>query len=187
MDFFRVGEKLIDLDRIDSAVRHILKLRSEGLSQQEVAARLKIDRTFISRLETIGNIRRGGCIGLIAFPVANGEELHSLADRYGIEERLILSNRERWEMVEQSSGMTFFNRVMSLLERFRQCDTVLMFCSPKWNRLGEVLLESQVLGADIAPTPVTGDIYLDPERLETLLRSLLRASGSQRKEREGEQ
>jgi transcriptional regulator with XRE-family HTH domain len=172
MEFVRIGDKLIDLDRIDAAVRNILALRSEGLSQQEVAARLKIDRTFISRLETIGNIRRGGRIGLIAFPVANGEELQALANRYGIEERLILSNRERWSLVEQSSGMDFFNSVMSLLERFRQCDTVLAFCSPKWNRIAEALLDSQVLATDIAPTPVTGDIYLHPERLETLLQEL---------------
>ncbi len=172
MEFIRIGDKLIDLKKIDNVVRNILKIRSEGLSQQETAARLKIDRTFISRLETIGNIRRGGRIGLIAFPVANGDELHAVADRYGIEERLILSNRERWLLVEQSSGMDFFNSVMSLLERFRQCDTVLVFCSPKWIRLAEALLDNQVLGTDIAPTPVTGDIRVDPQQLEALLLSL---------------
>ena len=54
MDLIRIGDKLIHVTKIDETVRRVLKMRSEGLSQQEVAAKLNLDRTFISRLETIG-------------------------------------------------------------------------------------------------------------------------------------
>lgn len=172
MDFMRIGEKLISLDKIDGIIRRIIKMRSEGQSQQEVANKLKLDRTFISRLENIGSVRRGGRIGLLSFPVSNKDELLALADRYGIEHHLILSNQERWKLVEQNSGMIFFNQVMSLIERFRQCDTVLVFCSAKWNDLAEVLLDNQVLAREIAPTPVRGDVYVDPAEVEKILKNL---------------
>ncbi|MBS4020933.1 MAG: helix-turn-helix domain-containing protein [Dethiobacter sp.] len=169
MDYVRIGEKLVSLEKIFETVKLITKMRSDGLSQQEVATKLKLDRTFISRLENIGSIRRGGRIGFISFPVANKDELHAMADRNGIEQRLILSNQERWQLVEQKSGMEFFNQMMSVIEGFRQCDTVLVFCSSKWNNLAGVLLDNQVLTREIAPTPVTGDIYVDPQEVEKVL------------------
>ena len=48
MEFIRIGEKLVNLQKIDKTVRRILQLRSSGMSQQEVAAKLQVDRTFIS-------------------------------------------------------------------------------------------------------------------------------------------
>ena len=48
MEFIRIGDKLINLRKINETVRRILQLRSEGLSQQEVASKLSLDRGFIS-------------------------------------------------------------------------------------------------------------------------------------------
>jgi transcriptional regulator with XRE-family HTH domain len=169
MEFIRIGEKLISVNKIDEIVRRILQMRSTGMSQQEVAAKLQLDRTFISRLETMGSVRRGGSIGLLAFPVANKEELVAVADRYGIEQRLILSDRERWGLVEDKSGIDFFNQAMGIIEQFRCCDVVLAFVSAKWIRLAEALLNSEVLAVEIAPTPIAGDIHVDPGELEKLL------------------
>lgn len=169
MDLIRIGDKLIHVTKIDETVRQVLKMRSEGLSQQEVAAKLNLDRTFISRLETIGCIRKGGQIGLLAFPVANKDELVELIERYGIEQHLILNDRERWQLVEQRSGMDFFNQVMAIVERFRQCDTVIMFCSAKWNRLAEALLDSEVFTVEIGETPIQGDIHLEAQVVEEVL------------------
>jgi transcriptional regulator with XRE-family HTH domain len=171
MDIIRIGDKLVSLEKIDGMIRHIIKMRSERFSQQEVATKLKLDRTFISRLENIGSVRRGGRLGLISFPVANKAELEALADRYGIEQRLILSNRERWQLVEQS-GIDFFNQVMSVIERFRQCDTVVVFCSSKWNDLAGALLDTQVLAREISSTPVAEDVHVDAVEVEKVLKSL---------------
>ena len=56
---FRIGDKLISLDRAERLLEQVLKLRSQGFSQQEVARRLCLDRSFISRLESAGEIRKG--------------------------------------------------------------------------------------------------------------------------------
>lgn len=173
MEFIRIGEKLVNIHKIDKMVRQILKLRSEGLSQQEVAGKLQLDRAFISRLESLGNVRRGGRIGLMAFPVSNKEELLLLAERYGIEKRLIFSNRERWQLVEEINGLDFLNRMFALLEELRQCDVVFSFCSAKWNRLAAALLDSEVITVEIGQTPMATDVYLDPKEIEAVMRPFL--------------
>lgn len=173
MELIRVGDKLVNLTKIDETVRRILQLRSEGMSQQEVAVKLQLDRAFISRLESMGSIRRGGRIGLIAFPVANKEELADLADRYGIEKRLILSDKERWGLVDGKSGIDFFNQIIEVIGSFGQCDTVLVFCSAKWNRLAQALLDCDVIALEIGSTPITGDIYVDPKEVEKMLKPFL--------------
>jgi transcriptional regulator with XRE-family HTH domain len=173
MDFIRIGDKLIDPGKIQETVLRVLKMRSEGLSQQEVARKMRLDRTFISRLETMGSIRRGGRLGLLAFPVENKDELLELADRYGIEQRLVLSNRERWHLVEQLSGLDFLNQVMTIIEQFRQCDTVLVLCSSKWSKLAEALLDNQIIVKEIGTTPIQDNIYVNPREIEEILQRLL--------------
>lgn len=173
MEFVRIGEKLVNITKIDGTVRRILRMRSEGMSQKEVAGKLQLDRAFISRLETLGSIRRGGRLGLMAFPVSNKDELTALADRYGIEERLILTDHERWRLVQAGSGIDFFNQVMEIIQLFQNCDTVLIFCSTKWYRLAEALLDGEVLGVEIGETPIAGDVYVDPHEVEKLLRPFL--------------
>ena len=173
MEFFRIGEKLVNATKIDDTVRRILRMRSEGMSQQEVAGKLQLDRAFISRLETLGSIRRGGRLGLMAFPVSNKDELIALTNRYGIEARLILTDMERWQLVQAGSGIDFFNQIMEIVQIFQNCDTVLLFCSTKWYRLAEALLDGEVLGVEIGETPITGDVYVDPYDVEELLRPFL--------------
>jgi predicted XRE-type DNA-binding protein len=60
MDILRIGTKVIDRHRVHEHVDQALDLRSTGMSQQEVAAALGTERSFISRLEGLGEIRRGG-------------------------------------------------------------------------------------------------------------------------------
>ncbi|MFW0861931.1 MAG: transcriptional regulator [Dethiobacter sp.] len=169
MEFIRIGEKLINLSKIEETTRKILHLRQLGLSQQEVAAKLLLDRTFISRLETMGAVRRGGRMGLMAFPVANKEELVAMANCLGIEQQLILSDQERWQLVEGKSGLDFFHQVMDVIEQFRSCEIVLVFCSAKWKRLAEALLDCEVLAVEIGSTPISGDVYVNPKELEKVL------------------
>ena len=68
VDLLRIGEKLISTSRIHRTVDQILELRSQGQSQQEVAEQIGVDRTFISRLEGLGEVRKGGRVAVIGFP-----------------------------------------------------------------------------------------------------------------------
>ncbi|NLM52383.1 MAG: helix-turn-helix transcriptional regulator [Firmicutes bacterium] len=173
MEFIRIGEKLVNLQKIDKTVRRILQLRSSGMSQQEVAAKLQVDRTFISRLESLGNVRRGGRMGMMAFPVSNKEELLALADRYGVEKKLILSNQERWQLIQHKSGIDFLHAVFKIIEDLRQCDTVFVFCSAKWNRLASALLDNEVYTVEIGKSPINTDVYVDPQKVESILKQFV--------------
>jgi len=85
MDFIRVGDKLISRQRIVHMIDKALEKRVAGASQQEVANMLGVDRSFVSRLETLGEIRKGSKIALIGFPVGNKDELKQVADEFGVD------------------------------------------------------------------------------------------------------
>lgn len=173
MDFFRVGDKLLDVKKANRAVEKIFALRSQGLSQQEVAARLHLDRAFISRLETLGEVRRGEKLGLLGFPLQNKEELAQIAEKAGVDFALLMTEKERWQFAQERSGMEFFNEVMQIVSRLRECDTIIVLGSSKWIELAEVLFDNQVLYIEIGDTPIKEDIYLEPDRLESLLQKVL--------------
>lgn len=67
-DFFRAGDKLLNRVKLDRIVDRIFQLRVSGLSQQEVAQRVGCDRSFVSRLESLAEVRKGGSLAVIGFP-----------------------------------------------------------------------------------------------------------------------
>ena len=62
-DLFRIGEKMISPEKLNRIIEQILEQRSRGLSQQEVAVRFGVDRTFVSRLEGLGRSARAPAWG----------------------------------------------------------------------------------------------------------------------------
>ncbi len=173
MDFFRIGDKLLDAKKANRTVGKIFALRSQGLSQQEVAVRLHLDRAFISRLENLGEVRRGKKLGLLGFPLQNKEELAQIAQEVGVDFSLLMTEKERWQFAQERSGMEFFNEIMQIVSRLRECDTIIVLGSSKWIELAEVLFDNQVLYIEIGDTPIKEDIYLEPERLKSLLQKVL--------------
>ena len=53
MNLVRVGDKVINKDKIDRTVDRLLDMRSEGLSQAEAASLIGTDRSFVSRLRAL--------------------------------------------------------------------------------------------------------------------------------------
>ena len=78
-EFLRVGDKLLDKGKIARAVERVLAMRAAGASQQEAADAVGVDRSFVSRLEALGEVRRGGRVALVGFPVANKAEIEAVA------------------------------------------------------------------------------------------------------------
>ena len=74
----RIGDKIINPDKIHRVIDDVLEMRGRGLSQQEIANKVGIDRTVISRLETLGEVRKGGRIALVGFPIKNCAELAAM-------------------------------------------------------------------------------------------------------------
>lgn len=171
-DLVRVGEKVISRAKLIDAIDRILDLRFRGMSQQEVADKLQVDRTFISRLESLGEVRKGGTVALVGFPVRNKDEVERVAREEGVDFILLMTERERRDFIEKRSGLDLFNDVMDLAARVRQHDVVVLIGSDKRIRILGALLDREVIRVEIGKSPIEEDKYVDPEALRATLRSL---------------
>lgn len=168
----RIGDKLINRHKIYRTVDHILSLRCQGLSQQEVAKKVGIDRTVISRLENMGEIRKGKSIALIGFPIRNCEELEQIAHQEGIDYCLLLTETERWQFVQEKSGVELFNAIMGIISQIRSHDTVIILGSNMRIKLIETMLDKEVIGIEIGESPIAEDQYVEPEIIRDIMRKI---------------
>lgn len=172
MRLIRVGDKVINRERIFHVVTRMLELRASGLSQQEVAEQLEIDRTLISRLETIGEVRKGKKIALVGFPVKNRNELVEVAQAEGVDYILLMTEAERLEFARSQNGADLLNQVMGLIARARECDAVIFLGSDQRLKMVEALVGSNVIGVEIGSSPLHEDKYVDPDQIRELIKNL---------------
>lgn len=168
-DLVRIGEKIISLRKIQESIKKILKLRSAGLSQQEVANELCLDRTFISRLESIGEVRKGKKIAVFGFPLQNKEEVTRIAQAKGVDFVWLMSEKERWELVKGKSALDFFNEVMELITILQGYDIVVIIASARWLKIAEALLNNEIVFLDLGTSPITEDRFLNLKTFEETL------------------
>jgi hypothetical protein len=173
LEFVRIGDKVISKSKIQKEIDKILALRAKGCSQQETAELRGIDRSFISRVESIGELLKGRNIGVIGFPIKNKEQILSVLHERGISNCLIMSEAERLHFVGDKTGAELVNEIMTLLGEFRNYDTVIVMASDRRGRLIQALLDQQVVLLDIGNSPLTEDVHLDIERLEEVLDAVL--------------
>jgi len=168
----RIGEKIINRQKVHQSIDEMLDMRSRGLSQKEVANRIGIDRTVISKLETIGEVRKGGRVALVGFPIENCEELRNMAKQEGVDYSLLMSEQERWDFVQKKTGVDFFNAIMEIIATLRNYDIVIILGSNMRIKLIETLLDKEVIGVQIGASPIAEDKYVDPESIRTIVRQL---------------
>lgn len=166
---FRIGEKMISLDKANRLVERVLELREQGVSQQEVSKRLHIDRSLVSRIETIGEIRKGSRVAVIGFPLANADQLSDICRDYGLDFFLLLDNEKRWDLVRDQQALDFFNRMFEMIARLREFDTLIMISSEKWHHLAEALLDIQIIYINLGATPIQEDCFIDPKYFKKVL------------------
>ncbi|MGR6837150.1 transcriptional regulator [Syntrophomonas erecta] len=172
MDIFRIQDKIISWQKIEKTLQKALTLRSRGFSQQEVADRLKIDRTFISRLEGIGELRKGQSIAFVGFPILNKEEIREILEREGVDFILLMTEKERLDFVNNRSGKELLNELMDLTSRVRSYEVVICVGSDERLKLLEGILDAQVIFIEIGSSPITEDKWVDPEEIKKILRSI---------------
>ncbi len=170
MDLIRVGDKVISKKKINEAIEDILKLRAQGMSQSDVGERLGIERTFISRLEGLGEIRKGQSIAAVGFPIRNKEEVEQALKSFGVDYCLLLSENERNAFAEQGSQM--INKLMELINKFRSYDTVIVMASDYRNRTMKDMLDNQIIEIDVGKSPLKDDVVVDIEMLTDILKIL---------------
>lgn len=172
MELFRIGNKLVSKEKIHTMIDRVVSLRSQGNSQRETAEILGLDRSFISRLENVGEVRRGGKIAIIGFPVKNKEELKKMAVEEGIDFVLLLTESERRFFLNGSSGVELFNRLMDIILELRDYDTVIIIGSDERIKIVESLLDKEVVSLEIGRSPLTEDVYVDTSQLKGIISSL---------------
>jgi len=170
-DFRRIGDKLISRERIIAVVDEVLTLRQAGLSQQEVAARLGTDRTFVSRLESLGEIRKGARIAVVGVPVLNKDEIVRVAEEQGVDFTFVLGEEERWSFLRGKSGFELFAEAAHLLEKMWEHDVVVILGHNRPAEIIEALLTRRAAVFHLAQAQGR-DGYFPPEQLADLLSRL---------------
>lgn len=158
--------------KLDRIIDRIFQLRVSGLSQQQVAQRVGCDRSFISRLESLAEVRKGGSIAVIGFPLSNTGELIELCDKLGVEYSLLMTDVERWGMIESHDGKSLLNWLMQLMLEMSEYDHLIMIGSDMRIRLAEAIVGDKVVGVIIGESPMEEDIYLSPQKLKDLITSI---------------
>lgn len=172
MDLIRLGEKIISRRKIDQAVGEILNLRSRGVSQTEVAARLGVDRTLVSRLESLGEIRKGRSLAVVGFPISNIEEVREALEGEGVDHILLMSEKERWGYLRDKSGVTLFDSIMEMIATVQSFDQVVVIGSNKRIKIIEAVLDKEVVGFEIGESPIQEDKHVAIEKIIELIRTI---------------
>jgi hypothetical protein len=172
VEFVRVGEKLISRGRIRRAIDHLLELRVQGLSQAEAGRVVGVDRTFVSRLESLGEVGKGPRVALIGFPVGNKTEVEALAQEEGVEYVLLLTNAERYAYFGERSGIDIANQLMDLISRLQEFNAVIFAGSDMRIHLAEAILGPKIIGVELGTSPIETDRNIDLGFLRNLIRQL---------------
>ncbi len=172
MQFIRIGEKIISKEKLIREIENILDWRSKGMTQEGVARKLGIERTFVSRLESLGEIRRGRKIALVGFPIKNKEELAQLAQELGIEYVFLLTQEERVEWVKKKTKSELFNEIMEIIVRLADFDLIIFMGSDLRVPMVEKIFSVQVIGIVIGRSPIEESIYVDPERIIEIVKQI---------------
>jgi len=150
----------------------MLELRRQGFSQADVAKKFNTDRTFLSRLESLGEIRKGKTIALVGFPIKNIDEIKQVAAEEGVDFSLLMTDRQRWDFVYEKSGIELLNEVVSIIYKVRQYDVVIILGSDQRLRLFKALLDNEVVPIDLGKSPITQDVYVEPDYLRNIIRTI---------------
>ena len=172
MQFIRIGEKVISKGKLNREINKILELRTKGVTQEGVARKLGVERTFVSRLESLGEIRKGKKIALIGFPVKNKEELTRLAEELGIEYVLLFTQKERFEFIEKKTKSKLFNEVMEIIVDLANFDLIIFVGSDMRVPLVEKIFSVQVIGIIIGHSPIQESKYVNPGEIIEIVKQV---------------
>jgi transcriptional regulator with XRE-family HTH domain len=171
-NLIRIGDKVVDRDRIDRALDKLFDMRQNGASQAEVAAALGTDRSFVSRLENLGEIRKGERVAVIGFPIGNKEEIEQLAKKAGVDYVWLMNDEERWAYVEDRSGIELLNDVIREISDFNQYDQVIFLGSDFRVRLIEAILGEKVTSVVIGESPIKEDVNIDVAEMISIIKAV---------------
>ena len=174
MKLYRIGDKVVSESKLTDAIAAILDDRESGATQEEVARTHKVQRSFVSLLETLGEVRRGSRVALVGFPVANVAEVKALAEKHALDLVLVLSQEER-ESIETGDATAVFNTLLETIAVLRDYDTVVLLASDLRIKTMEKILVGEIVGMPLGPSPLRTAVRVDLDRLDEVLNSVMSA------------
>jgi hypothetical protein len=172
MRLFRIGDKVVSRDKLLDAIDAILEDRESGATQEEAARHAGVQRSFVSFVETLGEVRRGPRVALVAFPVANVGEVRSLAERYALDFVLVVSQSDR-ESIETGDATEVFNQLLETLAALREFDTVVLVASDWRVATIERILGTEIVGISLGHSPLREDVEVDLDELDRVLAAVM--------------
>lgn len=179
MRLYRIGDKVVSHDKLVDAIISILEDREAGATQEEAARHADVQRSFVSFLETLGEIRRGPRVALVGFPVANCDEVTALAEKHAVDFVLVVSQAER-ESIEGGSPANVFNQLLETLAALRDYDTLVLLASDWRVKTIERILGTEVVGIPLGQSPLRSDQNVDLDQLDRVLAGVMSASAGKR-------
>ena len=177
MRLYRIGDKVVSETKLHDAIAAILGEREAGATQEDVARAHEVQRSFVSFLESLGEVRRGDKVALVGFPVANADEVKALAARHALDFVLVLSQDER-ESIESGDASRVFNQLLETIATLKEYDTLVLLASDWRIRTMERILGTEVIGIPLGPSPLRTDMPVDIAELDSVLTSVLSARRS---------
>jgi hypothetical protein len=166
--FFRIGDKVVSAEKLAEQVDGILTDRERGATQEEAARHHGVQRSFVSWLETLGEIRRGARVAIVGFPIANIAAVKETADRHGVEFTLLMTQAQR-EGMSASAADQVFNQVLETLATLKDFDVLVLLASDWRINLIEKILGREVVAVSLGHSPLTHDVDVDLEELDDIL------------------
>jgi len=132
---FAIGDKVISLERANALVDKIFDLRSTGSTQAEVAKMLGVERSFISHLEGIGEVRKSKEIAFIGSGVSDALQVEAMAQDLGFEHVFI-----------NADGMARLEDALGVLAILKDIDFIIFLGPPSEHKLLEAVLDKKIIG-----------------------------------------
>jgi predicted XRE-type DNA-binding protein len=152
----KIGDKIISLERARSLIERIFHLRQSGSTQQEVASMLGVERSFISHLEGLGEIRRSKQIALIGFGIGNTSEVEEVGRNLGLDYIRLFGKQASME------------EILGALNWVQGVDFIVFM-----GRDSEITLFEKIINKKILGISTSGDNRLvDTEKLRETLKGL---------------
>lgn len=174
MKLYRIGDKVVSEDKLHDAIASILEDRAAGGTQDEVARTHGVQRSFISWLETLGEVRKGGRVALVGFPIANAPEVKALAEKHALDFVLVLSQAER-EEIEGGDPSHIFNTLLETIATLRGYDTLVLMASDWRIKTMERILGTEVVGIPLGASPLREAVTVDLDQLDRVLTGVMTA------------
>ncbi len=174
MRLFRIGDKVVSEDKLHDAIAAILEAREAGATQEDVARTHQVQRSFVSFLETLGEVRRGDRVAVVGFPVANAAAVKELAEKHAVDFILVLSQEQR-EAVESGDATRVFNSLLETIAVLREYDTVVLLASDWRIKTMEKILGAEVVGVPLGASPLRTAVEVDLVELDAILSGVMSA------------